>query len=132
MQISFNTYKPYAYTNKLNNTQQSKQPSFKSGYGAEEIEPIDSSDLMPRSNSERWKNIAKGIKMLTVDQYKRPPKEKPIVFTPEECEKFRQEFYKGTDLEGQDITEILGKKDQPVEESPINNDDDYYEDEFDF
>lgn len=126
MQISFNTYKPYAYTNKQNNAQQSKQLSFKSGYGADEFELIDNPDLMPRSNKERWKNIAKGLKMLTIDQCKSPAKEKPVLFTPEECQKFREEFYRGTDFEGKDVSKILNKE-EPIEPS---YDDDF--DEFDY
>ena len=131
MRISFNTYKPYTYPNKLNNQQQNKQPSFKSGYGAEEFDLIDNPDLPPRSNSERWKNLAKSIKMMTVDQYKYAnnifPEEKPLLYTPEECQRFREAFYEGTEFEGKDPSEFL----QPKKEETFDEEDysiDYSED----
>ena len=124
MQVSFNTYKPYVSTNKQVSAQHHKQPSFKSGFGAEEFDMIDNPEITPRSNSERWRNIAQAIKMMTIDQYRYSheifPKKKPLLFTPEECKKFRDSFYDGTDMEGTDPTIPT------VERTSINPDDEYY------
>lgn len=113
MQISLNTYKPSSYTG-LQNKNQQKQPAFKSGYGAEEFDMIDNPNIPTRSNAERWKNIAEAIKMMTVDHYKYVneifPKKKPLVFTPEECQRYRDSFYEGTDFEGRDLNELVPPK----------------------
>lgn len=125
MKISFNTYKPYANARLQNNNQANKQqnPTFKSGYGAEEFDMIDNPDIPTRSNLERWKNIGKAIKMMTVDHYKYVneifPKEKPLLFTPEECKKYRDAFYEGTEFEGKDPSEYLPPK-------PSSDSDEYY------
>ncbi len=114
MQVSLNTYRPYI---RQNNIQQQKQPAFKSGYGAEEFGLIDNPDLPPRSESERWKNLAQAVKMMTIDQYKYMhdifPKKKPLLFTPEECQRYQAAFYEGTDFEGLTPEEYLPPKPEP-------------------
>ena len=114
MQISLNTYKPYTQNyNALNQTKsvQKHNINFTSGYGAEEFNVIDNPDLTPRSNGERWRNIAKAIKMMTIDHYKEthgifPEKPKPL-FTEEEFKKYRDSFYEGTDAEGMDPEDLV-------------------------
>lgn len=133
MQVSFNTYKPYTQNSKLNNVSEQKQNkniNFTSGYGAEDWDTIDNPNLPTRTNTERWKNIAKGIKMMTIDQikymygiYPKPPK--PL-FTPEEIKKHQEEFYEDSEpmseeenlcgLTDEDFGEIPKKE---VKEEPV-------------
>ena len=125
MQISLNTYKPY--TTQYYNIQhkQQNQTTFKSGYGAEEFGLIDNPDLPPRSNAERWKNLAIALKEMTIDQYKYMhdiyPEKKPLLFTPEECQKYRELYYKDTDFEGLQPEEYL----PPKPEEKVLTDDDF-------
>lgn len=114
MQISFNTYKPYTQNYRAQQPLQNKTTrnvNFTSGYGAEEFNVIDNPDLTPRGNWERWCNIAKAIKMMTIDHYKEthdifPEKPKPL-FTEEEFKKYRDSFYEGTDAEGMDTKDLV-------------------------
>ncbi len=115
MQVSFNTYKPFTYHNRLNNQpKQNTAPHFTSGYGADDWGYVDESELECCSESERWRNIGQAIKMMTVDAFKeaycRDPKPKPLLYSPEECKKAREEYYKGTDLEGVDTSNRLPKE----------------------
>lgn len=116
MRISFNTYKPYAYQNRINNqTKPVSTPKFTSGYGADDWGCVDETELENCSESERWKNIGIALKEMTVDAFKEAycsdPPPKPLLYSPEECKKAREEFYKGTDLEGVDTSNRLPKED---------------------
>ena len=123
MQVSFNIYRPYTQISKYNNNnqKQNKNIQFTSGYGAEDWDPVDNPNLPINTNAERWKNIAKGIKMMTIDQYKyvhgiypKPPK--PL-FTKEEIEKYQKAFYE--DVEPMDEEENLcGLPDEAFGEWP--------------
>ena len=95
MQVSFNTYKPFVYSNKINNNSQkhNTQPHFTSGYGADDWGFVDTSELENCSEAERWKNIIWEAK------------------DPEECEKARKSFYEGTPLEGVDTSNRVPKDD---------------------
>ncbi len=124
MQVSFNTYKPYTqnYKHNINNNQkQNKNIQFTSGYGAEEWDTIDNPDLPSHTNAERWRNIAEGIKMMTIDQYKYAhgiyPKQPKPLFTKEEIEKYQKAFYE--DVEPMDMDENLcGLTDEECGEWP--------------
>ncbi len=128
MQVSFHTYKPYISSVNYSQTQKSlhkNTPSFTSGYGAEDWEPIDNPNLPLRSNAERWRNLAKAIKMMTIDQYnydnwKYPKPPKPL-FTPEEIKKYQNAFYE--DVEPIDLPEDMhGLSVEDFQElPPINN-----------
>ncbi len=117
MHISFNTYKPYTSNYNINNKpanlnshKQNSGVNFTSGYGAEEFDLIDNPDLTPRSNGERWRNIASAIKGLTIDAYREAhgyPKKPEPLFTPEEFKQYRDSFYEGTDAEDVDNTKDL-------------------------
>ena len=108
MQIHFNTFKTYSNSySQANKQQQNKNIGFTSGYGAEDWEPIDNPNLPINSNAERWKNLAKALKMMTIDQYKyvhdiHPKPPKPL-FTPEEIKKYQDSFY--DDVEPVDLTD---------------------------
>lgn len=111
MQVSFNTFRPYTQNYKINNNHQNPKQNiqFTSGYGAEDWEPIDNPNLPLNTNAERWKNIAQGIKMMTIDQYKYshdifPKKPKPL-YTPEEIKARQESFY--DDVETLDEDENL-------------------------
>lgn len=128
MQVSLNTYKPYTQSYGINNKQQNKNINFKSGYGAEEFTPVDNPELPTHTESERWRNILEGIKMMTIDHYKEThyisPKKPAPLFTPEEAQQLRREYYKGTPLEGKDPNEW-------TPEEPEENPNRPYMDEFD-
>lgn len=130
MQVSFNTYKPYLQGYKSNNIQprQNQNVNFTSGYGADEFDIIDESNMTPESNGRRWRNIGKAVKMMTVDAYREAncidPKKADILYSKEECQKFQDQYYKGTDLEGVDPNELIPPE-EPVNYLPDPFDDDY-------
>ncbi len=117
MQVSFYNYKPFVYSNKINNNSQkhNTQPHFTSGYGADDWGFVDTSELENCSEAERWKNIAKAIKQMTYDAYMEAhggrSTKKELLYSPEECEKARKSFYEGTPLEGVDTSNRVPKDD---------------------
>ncbi len=128
MRISLNTYRPqnmaYGQRQQHQVKQQNNPVNFKSGYGMDEIPLIDNPDLPLNTESERWLNILDGIKMMTVDAYKErhhiEPKKPAPLFTPEEAKRFREQFYRGTDLEGVDPKTLM----PPEKEVPFYDDPD--------
>ena len=128
MRISSNFANPYLYrTNNPNNNQKSSNNrlNFTSGYGAEEFNVIDNPDLTPRGNGERWRNIAKAIKMMTVDAYREShgiyPNKPQLLFTPEESKELRNSFYEGTDVEDLDPESLVPKRTRDVDFSDFDD-----------
>lgn len=132
MRVSLDTYKPYLQNYRTNNVQPRQNPkiniNFTSGYGADEFDIIDESDMMPESNGKRWRNIGKAVKMMTIDAYREAncidPKKPDLLYSKEECQKFQDQYYKGTDLEGVDPNELIPPE-KIIEYPPDSYDDDY-------